>query len=206
MQLEQVTLTTPDLDLLNDFYGGRLGVATDYQQGTQLLVMIGSSRLVFVPGAPACYHYAMRVPAARFDDAYGWLVQFTAPISDMAGRDRFFSQSWDSDSVYAYSGRFDAGMLLSLCEIGIATDDVPALVGELAAVIGEGPFRGRQEPSFTAVGNANGLLIVVARGRIWYPETGVAAQLLPLQIRVRRADSRQVLISGPQYQIGADDA
>jgi hypothetical protein len=44
------------------------------------------------------------------------------------------------------------------------------------------PYRGETD-TFTAVGDENGLLIVVQQGREWYPRTGISAEPSPLEIR-----------------------
>ena len=64
--------------------------------------------------------------------------------------------------------------ILRVSEIGIAADDVPALVSDIARETGL-PVYGNASPNFTAVGDLGGLLIVVERDHIWLPNSGVPA-------------------------------
>jgi hypothetical protein len=62
----------------------------------------------------------------------------------------------------------------------------------------------QQEPNgiFTAVGDEEGLLILPIRDRIWMPDSGVPARLLPIRVAGRK-DDREWEISGVPYQIRA---
>lgn len=54
--------------------------------------------------------------------------------------------------------------------------------------------------TFTALGDAQGLLIVVQRGREWYPSTGLAAAPAPLQLTLTLDDGTRHRIAGPPYR------
>jgi catechol-2,3-dioxygenase len=220
MQIEEVTLSTPDLEALETFYGELLGLPTSYLRGEHLSVQIGESTLIFEPGAPARYHFAIRIPAASFAAAYAWIKQRVPLIADSTGADVIEHTGWNARAVYfydpagniveliahmtlsdTYADPFNANALLAICEIGIATDDVRAAAADFAAALGAEPFRGSSGPDFAAIGDAHGLLIVVSRARTWYPDTGVAAELLPLHVVAIANDGRRITIAGPSYTI-----
>jgi hypothetical protein len=60
----------------------------------------------------------------------------------------------------------------------------------------------RQEPneSFTPVGDDNGLFILPIKGRMWLPNSGVLAELLPLNVRVD-INGQTWEISGYPYKV-----
>jgi hypothetical protein len=58
----------------------------------------------------------------------------------------------------------------------MVVDDVRATAQMLRKRLGIAPFRDSEGELFTALGTETGLLIVVRRGREWYPSTGVAGR------------------------------
>jgi hypothetical protein len=118
----------------------------------------------------------------------------------------FYSESWDAHNLYfrdpagniveliarhtlgnADAGPFSGASILGISEIGVAADDVRELVAELIERTGAAEYHGPGSASFSPVGDESGLLIVVARGRIWFPETGVPAEPLPVTVTTERA-------------------
>lgn len=90
--------------------------------------------------------------------------------------------------------------ILSISEIGLATQDVLAQVKTFQEKTGLLPYKDECSETFTAVGDADGLFITVKQGRIWYPNTGVPAQLLPVRVHFHMDETKFVL-SGFPYQI-----
>ena len=62
------------------------------------------------------------------------------------------------------------------------------------------PYKDESSETFTAVGDAEGLFITVKQGRIWYPNTGIPAQLLPVCVHFQ-VDKIKFILSGVPYQI-----
>ena len=78
---------------------------------------------------------------------------------------------------------FNASEIVAVTEIGVAVGSVPDAVAQLISRMpGLEVYSGAGEEDFTAVGDLQGLLIVVRQGRIWFPNTGVPADLLPLDL------------------------
>ena len=68
------------------------------------------------------------------------------------------------------SGAFGTNQLLRVSELGIVTNDVPALVEKLRVENGLLPFV--KQPvleNFAALGEETGLLILSQEGRNWFP-------------------------------------
>jgi catechol-2,3-dioxygenase len=204
MRLLQLELHTSDLAPLRAFYAGTLGVPLARADDAAFTLRAGITELTFRRGADCRYHFAFNIPEARMDAARGWLAaRGVALLRDGAGSDLFAFASWNAHSIYfrdpagnvgeliarhsipspAGSAPFSARDLLNVSEIGLAADDVPALVGALTA-LGLGVYDAGDGATFSAVGDEHGLLIVARRGRIWYPETGLPAGIHPLRAAV----------------------
>jgi hypothetical protein len=95
---------------------------------------------------------------------------------------------------------FDERSILSISEIGLASDDVIATVAQLQGAAMP-IYDGAGSDTFAAVGDEHGLLIVVSRGRIWFPETGTPADLVPLKAVVSLGSGATAVISGPPYEV-----
>lgn len=203
MQLSRVRLTTGDLDAVARWYGEVLGLPVAPAPDA-VAVTVGSSVLTFVPGAtgPGCHHLAFDVPEDRLADARRWLEPRAALLSQ-DGADQFEgSRHWNSSSVYftgpdgvvleliarhdvpAAAGHgFGAADLVSVSEVGIAVPDAGAAARTLIAALGEAPF-GPGSADFRPIGDAHGLLIVVAAHRVWFPTVDTRAAGGPLTVTV----------------------
>ncbi|MDZ4720378.1 MAG: hypothetical protein SH847_18135, partial [Roseiflexaceae bacterium] len=217
MHIQELRLVANDLPELQHFYGDTLGLLAILDANNTLVITIGSSRLIFTHTAETpgpIYHFAFNIPPHQFDAAANWISQRAPLIADSSGQDRFYSENWDAHNLYFYDPAgniaeliarhtlphpteepFGAASLLNVSEIGLATADVPGLVAQLSTDIQLLPYRGTSE-IFTAVGDEHGLLIIVAHGRIWYPETGRPALDVPLSIDLLVGEQR-VTITGP---------
>lgn len=205
MRIVSLELETADLDGQRDFYEGVLGLQCSLAGG-KLVVTAGWSELVFglAASAPAPqYHFAFNIPENQFEAAMAWTAARTAVLADASGEQVFPSESWNADALYfkdaagnilefiarhdlsnAVSEDFNSGQILCVSEIGLGAQDVNGLVREFGEQLGLAPFRGEGSDTFTAVGDDEGLFIVVQRGRIWRPDSGVPAELWPVDVEV----------------------
>ncbi|MFN8511914.1 MAG: hypothetical protein U0232_11575 [Thermomicrobiales bacterium] len=220
MQIEHLELLATDLPALRDFYAGRFGLPVLPSPADRLVLQVGTSRLTFAQ-APADwtgrYHYAFNIPENQFRQAKAWLAARNALATAADGSDEFHSTNWDADNLYYYdpagnigeliarhtldsaSDRpFSPASLLAISEIGLATPDVPATVADLSTRLALTTY-GETSDTFTPVGDEQGLFIVVRAGRIWFPDTGIAAHPLPLTVTVRNAQ-------GQRFQIQTSDS
>jgi len=219
MQITRLELQTPDLKEQALFYGETLGLDTRIIAGTQVIVRAGATELVFIQADEnqhCLYHFAFNIPENQFDAAKQWLALRAELLADTNGNTTIHSKTWISDSLYfkdpagnileliarsdlqTASDQFE---ILSISEIGLATEDVLELVKTLQEKTGLLPYKGEGSETFTAVGNADGLFIVVKHGRVWYPNTGVPAQLLPLRVHFQ-VDETKMVLSGVPYKMG----
>jgi catechol-2,3-dioxygenase len=223
MRIHELDLLAADLAVQRAFYAELLGLAVVEHTTEALTLAIGASRLTFrqaPPGWNDVYHFAFNIPENRFEEARAWLEARTPLRPDAAGRTVFHFDDWNADAVYftdaagnigeliarhslpsATAHPFTARDLLSVSEIGLATDDVPATVAMLRAELGVSAY-GSESDQFTAVGDPEGLLIVVKRGRLWFSEPGMPAASLPTRAVVEPPVGRRIL-SGAQWAVQA---
>lgn len=219
MRIQELKLaTTCSLTALADFYAKLLDHAPIEQTDEKLVLQVGSSLLTFnyVQSDVAMrYHFAINIPENQFDLAKEWITSYVPLIQSDSGEDTFYSENWDADILYFYEpagnileliarhtlenasdADFSSQSLLNISEIGIASDDVAAQVRDIQTRTGETLYRWSGNPAFTPVGDEHGLFIVVERGRIWFPDTGVAAEHLPVTAVVEN-DGRATTLTFP---------
>jgi catechol 2,3-dioxygenase-like lactoylglutathione lyase family enzyme len=221
MLLKTIGLYTPNLADLTPFYTQVLELPVLSQDATRLDCQAGRSTLILHQSdeaAPGHYHFAFDVPENQFQPAVDWLQQRTPLAANREGRVLFMFSSWNSDSVYfkdpdgnilefiarhnqptAASVEFTARSLVAVSEVGLACPDVPAAVAALGEQLEASAYDGAGSDEFTAVGDENGLLIVVRQGRVWMPGTGKPAIMLPLRLEIENAGGRIFELSAPPY-------
>ena len=229
VHIASVELAVTDPVATAAWYAGVLGLPTAAEDGVAA-VTIGSSvlRLVTAHGPPRGHHHlAFTVPGDSIRAALDWVVRRVDVISVDGGDIMAGPAEWDSESVYFRGpdgsileliarhrlppavqdpvshapGPFGPGSLLSISEIGIPVADVPATVGQLGAVLGLAPF-GEPEQRFAAVGDDDGLLIVVESGRTWFPTDHDRPDTGPLHVRVSTALDASLDLGGERFVTG----
>ncbi|MDQ3930019.1 MAG: hypothetical protein M3328_12845 [Chloroflexota bacterium] len=217
MKIIEVNLHTHDLPGQQHFYRDVLQLPTDASH-VRLSVQAGSTQLAFTasPGnRELVYHFAFNIPQNRFEEARTWISQRVPLIKSSLGEDAFDFANWNAHACYFLdpSGNileliarhtlsndsdlpFDGRSILNVSEIGIATDDVRSTVASLQD-LGIPIYDGANSDTFTAVGDEQGLLIVVKRGRIWFPDTGIPADSLPLRLSISTRKGTTELRFGP---------
>ena len=174
-----------------------------YEQ--KLEIQAGGTLLAFTQANPefeGAYHFAFNIPENQFHAAKDWISRRVLLLKDVDGREEFESESWNSQSIYfkdpagnvlefiarhalknAVQGDFGADQILNVSEIGLASDDVITLANELCSKLNMSVFRQEPNETFTPVGEDDGLFILPVKGRMWIPNSGVLADLLPLKVR-----------------------
>ena len=225
MDILELELTTSVLPQQQDFYTQLFGVPPLTATPKRLSFQVGRSRLTFAhtPATlPSGYHFAFDIPENRFEDAKVWLSRRVPLMKDKDGSDEFYSESWDAHMLYFHDAAgnvvelvarhtlgaaddlpFGGQSLLNISEVGIAAEDVAAQVAHLRALTGATPYRWSGNPAFAPVGDEHGLLIVVQRGRTWFPTEDEAADHLPVKVRVM-AKTGPLLLSFGDSAGGAD--
>jgi len=232
VQILEVHLSTSRLAAQHAFWADTLGLGALDDGPERFTVAAGATRLTFeeVTGGSAAAeiglssaHVALDVPADDLDAARAWLAARVPLVTDDDGAEVFdHPPDWASSAVYFLDpdgnvaelvgrrrrrlpsrGAFGPASLVGVSEVGIATPSVPELVGRLHAELGIGVWLGADE-RFATVGAEDGLFVVVAEGRSWWPTAQPAGQhalevaiagTQPAQLQAGRAVLRSVVQS-----------
>lgn len=223
MHIINLELKTENLAAQRHFYHHVLGIPLEKTSADSCLTLqVGTSQLTFAAGEPGkggSYHVAFAIPSNQFSEAKAWLRQRVPLLTDDQMREEYFFSAWDAHAIYFAdpdgnileliahhtlsndaATPFDSRGLLAICEIGLATDDVPATVALLRERLGIVPYLDSISDSFAPVGDAHGLFIVVERGRTWFPDTVTPSDDSPVAAVVSEQGGRY-LVSGPPYRV-----
>jgi hypothetical protein len=194
MQIVKVIMESRSPAALAGFYEKQLELPVNLNRSSSEIVM-GSSRLVFnqaAIGQDPFYHFAINIPANKIEEARDWLsarvelirmADYNSDIADF--------RNWNAKSIYFFDTAgniveliarrdlnndndepFSSNQFLSVSEIGVVypvehiQKNTETLIQryELTYFDKQPPF-----PQFKAVGNDEGLFIIVSEGRNWYP-------------------------------------
>jgi catechol-2,3-dioxygenase len=204
MKIQKLKLLSADLIAQRDFYTNVLELPAELGS-SDLVVQAGTSTLVFSQ-APAdfdgAYHFAFNIPENQFQAAKKWITKRISLLNDKSGKEEFESKSWNSDSIYfldaagnvlefitrhalqnGTEGHFDSRQILSVSEIGLPSENVIDFANEICTSLGLSVYKQEPNETFTPVGDEDGLLILAIQDRIWMPDSGVPARLLPVSVQ-----------------------
>ncbi|MGB8981384.1 MAG: hypothetical protein WCC12_05880 [Anaerolineales bacterium] len=223
MNITGLELLSRDLQAQKAFYENTLELPT-MLTSSGLEVKAGRTDLRFTQASPdfdGGYHFAFNIPENQFRTAKEWIASRISLLCDESGRVEFASENWNSHSVYfrdaagnvlefiarhdlqnAVEGDFGSQHILQVSEIGLASEDVVELAEQLCTRLGLSVFRQEPNAAFTPVGDDDGLFILPVKDRIWIPNSGVPARLLPVKVR-GEANGKGWEVRGVPYQIMA---
>ncbi len=219
MRIHRLELASSDLAAQQAFYGDTLGLTIIRADRAALELMVNHTRLIF-RSAPRAetgpYHFAFNIPRNLFPEAKAWLAARTPLLHDRDGQDEFFFKDWDAEAVYFADPAgniveliarrsldvempppFGAEHWLAVSEIGIGVPDAPSAAAILQERTWIPPYHPASD-TFIPMGTPEGLLILVTRGREWFPDTGVEAACLPVEVLVSYQMREHTIVSVPE--------
>lgn len=219
MNISELCLFTGSVSSLKKFYSDILGLRVTESSNEILKVKVGSTDLIFVeePGTNPYYHFAINIPHNQISGAIEWLkpkVNFIeyegSPIIDFP--------NWNAHSVYFYDPAgniveliarhdlqnasdeaFSANSFLNISEVGLPVDNVKEFHDKLAESIDEKLWWGNLE-TFAAMGDQNGLFIIVTKNRNWFP-TDKACIEYPLIVKLKKHKDLPIPFELSSYKI-----
>lgn len=198
MKITEIQLLTDRMEETIYFYRDILGLSVIITENKVTKFSAGASVLTFhqsYNNSPV-YHFAFNIPKNQFNEALHWaaskfqLIQITASgsVADF--------QSWNAKAFYFYDNNhnivefiarfdldndsqqpFDGSSVCSISEMGLVVKDPKTFAAKLMAAYHLAFFE-KQLPKedFIAMGNDEGLLIIVSENRVWYPTDNRSAK------------------------------
>ncbi|MEO8355941.1 MAG: hypothetical protein ABI621_08505 [Chloroflexota bacterium] len=223
MNILKLKLLAGDLQAQNNFYSNVLELPTELTS-SGLLIKAGTTEFLFTEapsGFDGAYHFAFNIPENQFQNSKKWITSRIPLLRDKSGKEEFESKTWNSDSIYfldaagnilefiarhhlnnVVDGDFDSRQILNVSEIGLPSENVIVLANELCTRLDVSVFKQEMNESFTPVGDDNGLFILPIKDRIWMPDSGVPARMLPVRVQ-GMANGRDWEVRGVPYEITA---
>ncbi|MEO6637136.1 MAG: hypothetical protein ABIN25_02595 [Ginsengibacter sp.] len=194
MLLKEITLQTISIKALFNFYRNILELPVTFIDEKKICVTAGASELIFEEagnGKDPFYHFAFNIPANKMNEAVEWLKnkveliwleEYKSFVADF--------RNWKAKSVYFYD---DAGNILELiARVDVGNEQSEPFsseqflnVSEIGLVIKGENFNSLANeildkyklcyfpkqpplPHFRAIGDDEGLFIMVPEKRNWY--------------------------------------
>lgn len=208
MDIRQVQLATRSLADTARFYE-RLGCSVEIVD-TTVRIVVGSTLLVFreLPEMTGALHLAITIPTGTFDAAKAWIAGLTTVLGT-DDQDEFEGPpNWNSRSVYFEgpdqqllvlierrdlesgarrvgdgTGTGTVAPFVSVSEVGVPVPDVLGAASALRRA-GLEPYANPPGDSFAAVGDVDGLVILVSPDRRWFPTGDRSPSSAPVVIDV----------------------
>lgn len=202
--IQRLELQSDDPGWSSIFYAENMGLPIT-QEGA---IQAGKTELRFVPAeTSAVYHFAFNISSNKIDGAADWLEERGIPIRFADGRRIVEFQNWNAHAVYFQdtSGNilefiarhdlppgddepFSVKDILGISEIGVVVDDVLATVESIRAELGFEVYKDSLSADFAAVGDHEGLLIVVRKDRTWFGSPDLKAAPFPAKVKFETKD------------------
>ena len=191
MNILEIQLLSTDITQTKKFYHEILGMEILHADDSSIKFSVGLSTLIFkrTTNKNSFYHFAFNIPANKFEEAHAWASQRvqllpitpTSTIADFVGWNAKAFYFYDNNqNIVEFIARFDlnnnsdkpfeGSSIFSISEIGIVVDNAKAYSEKILEECGLNFFP-KQPPQddFVAIGDDNGLFIVVKDKRNWYP-------------------------------------
>ena len=192
MRLNEIEIKTADIQPVKNFYANILELPTTQVNNKSIRIKIGTSYLKFIEDvknpSPA-YHLAFNIPKNKLQEAINWSINKVRFVKKE--KEVFITnfENWNANSVYFYdvdgnilefiarhdldnaaTEQFNSSQILNISEFGIVKDRPDVYGKYLIDTYGLHLFeKNHNSEMFTAIGNDNGLLIIVKTNRNWYP-------------------------------------
>lgn len=185
MEIKEISLLTSKLKEMKKFYVEELSVPLYIENEQSFTLKIGNTKLEFVGSdEDSFYHFAFNIPNDKLMEAKNWLEERTEILTEDGEEIIHFPSPWDASALYFFdpSGNiveliererlnqfvdeeFSGASFLNVSEIGIpvdSPDEFKVLIKDLNLPV----FRDFEQ--FKALGDDNGLFIVVNQNRKWF--------------------------------------
>lgn len=218
MNIKTLEVITNSIQQTEAFYTQVLQLPILVKTENMVSFKAGQSVLSFkentAPDTPI-YHIAFNIPEHQLNEAIAWSKGKIELLPVSAATQVAEFELWNANAVYFYDNNrnllefiarhdlkndsdepFSAQAIQCISEIGLVSDDVTVLADQLIADYQLEVFTKQpQSAQFAVLGDDNGLLILVEKGRNWFP-TQVPAASFPLNVTIthKNFDKQQIRI------------
>lgn len=210
MRIDQIEIKTNDIQKTKAFYQNLFGLFILENDKESITFQAGTSILKFVedPNLNSIYHFAFNIPENQLKEAIQWCENKVELIvlEDNSVVTNF--ENWNAHSIYFFDyngnllefiarhdlnneqvGEFNSASILSISEIGIVTESPFELGNQLIEEHGLHFFsQNTNTEKFAAIGDHEGLLILVQPKRNWYP-TQIPSESNPVKISLENNEN-----------------
>jgi hypothetical protein len=180
MRIVEALFPASDPDALSAWYDEQVGASPS-----------------FVPGTTTPHHFAFHVA-----DLEPWKQRLEVgeeyDFSSWGGARAVYFRDPD-ENVVELIARPLARSELTLAEVGLPVDDVPAAVDALQREFDLPAYHDLNE-TFAPLGDDDGLLILVRVGRGWFP-VGEPAGAAPIEVRIAGAGNGEIDVPGSRHRV-----
>jgi hypothetical protein len=214
MLLKEIQLQTKQVSALSDFYKDVLELPV--QPGNNSIsVTAGRSRVIFDKTTATenpFYHLAFNIPSNKFEEAFQWIESkvellwlndyksYIAEFTNWHAKSFYFTDP--AANILEFITRFDlndvtgeqfsAGHIRNVSEIGLVFP-VKNFDADINNLLKQYPLsyfdKQPPMPHFRAVGNDEGLFVIVPENRIWFSTKNTTSRIFPIEIRFIENDT-----------------
>jgi catechol 2,3-dioxygenase-like lactoylglutathione lyase family enzyme len=189
-------VTSTPLEELKKFYTSVLGLTLVSAQSGRFTVQAGETSISFsktnADSTAPFYHFAFNIPENKILKAREWQLKRTTLsatpsqlVDESYPKDIRHFRHWNAHSVFFWDpagnlveyiarhdlknsveGDFTSKDILCASEIAFIVDDADSIASEIKSSLNLPQYRSG-DANFRAIGDENGLLLVIKRGRIW---------------------------------------
>lgn len=191
MKLEHIQIQTNTISKTVSFYQDILELPIIEKNTNSVTIQAGKSTLKFIEDSnfKSIYHFAFNIPENKLEEAIEWCKNKVdlIVIEDQNVITNF--ENWNAHAVYFYdnngnllefitrhdldnsqTSKFSSKSILNISEIGIVNENPLELGNQLIAKHNLNFFsKNTNSEAFAAIGDDEGLLIMVKPNRNWYP-------------------------------------
>jgi catechol 2,3-dioxygenase-like lactoylglutathione lyase family enzyme len=191
MKILEIEIQTDNIKETETFYSEILGLQLVNKNQNSISFKAGQSKLTFIKSdnINPRYHFAFNIPNNKLEEAILWAKSRLSLIENDENGIIANFESWNANAIYFYDNNnnivefiarfdlenstekpFDISVIESISEIGIVTDKPLDLAETLIESYNLVYFnKSTKSEKFAALGNDNGLFIIVETNRKWYP-------------------------------------
>lgn len=210
MKLEHIQIQTNNIQQTKAFYQNIIGLPIIENNLESITVKAGNSILKFVENTQfkSIYHFAFNIPENQLEQAIAWCKNKVDLILIENQNVITHFENWNAHAVYFYDNngnllefiarhdldntqteKFSSDSILNISEIGIVNENPFELGNQLIAEHGLHFFtKNNNSEVFSAIGDDEGLLILVKPNRNWYP-TQTPSESNPVKITLENNEN-----------------